>query len=81
MNQPININLEQTHPIKCKCGNETFSTEFYLRRIPGFMIMQPQDALHPVEVFRCTKCKNLFDFGKYAKEQAEKLHINPKNPQ
>lgn len=81
MNQPINVDINKTLPIKCKCGNETFVLEFFLRRIPGILIMQLQDVLHPVSVYRCTRCKNLFDFGKYAKEAAEKLHINPKNPQ
>ena len=65
------VNVDQLPSIKCDCGNETFEQITFLKCIPAIMAGALADQLLPLPVFRCCRCKNLFDFGKYDRKAAE----------
>lgn len=49
--------ISKSSPIVCEnCSGKTFTESVLLRRIPGLLIGEKQDAVIPIPVFTCRKC-------------------------
>jgi len=55
----LNITIDKTTPVKCECGNQTFTEALMLRKVSRFITGQPEDRMTPIPVFLCSSCGNL----------------------
>lgn len=56
MNNQVQIRLEQTTPLKCKCGNEKFYQVFFLRTVPALLSGTMKPEMLPIPAFECSIC-------------------------
>lgn len=63
MNQP-KIDMDQTTPVTCECGNEYFIEVISLRKISKLLIGAPDDQLVNVPGLKCTKCDKILNIEK-----------------
>jgi hypothetical protein len=54
--QQVRIDMSQTTPIFCSCGNNTFQEVVMLRKWSRFASGLPTDQTVPIGVMSCTKC-------------------------
>jgi hypothetical protein len=61
MQQPkLNISFDKTTGVVCeKCGCSVFTEVLMIRKASKFITGTPQDALIPIPVFACAKCKHI----------------------
>lgn len=57
MNNQIQVNLNQTKPLKCACGNETFTQVFFIRVLPALLSPTQKAEMIPIPAFLCTNCQ------------------------
>jgi DNA-directed RNA polymerase subunit RPC12/RpoP len=59
-NQKLNITIDKTIEVVCEeCGSNVFSEVIMLRKASKFLTGTAQDALIPIPVFACAKCKHI----------------------
>ncbi len=56
MKNQIQINLNDTKPLICGCGNETFEQIFFIRVIPALLSPTQKAEMYPVPAFLCRNC-------------------------
>ena len=54
--QEVRLDLSQTTPITCECGNSFFQEVVILRKWSRFASGLPTDQNVPIPVMVCTKC-------------------------
>ena len=55
--QQVRIDLTQTLPVLCKCGNNTFQEVNLIRKVSRFSHPGlPSDQFVPLALMACTKC-------------------------
>jgi hypothetical protein len=59
MQNQIQIRLDQTEPLVCDCGNETFEQISFLRVIPSILSPTRKKEMMPVPAFRCCNCQKM----------------------
>jgi hypothetical protein len=59
MTNQIQINLNQTKPLVCGCGNETFEQIHFIRVIPALLSPTQKAEMYPIPAFRCTNCQKM----------------------
>ena len=57
--QEMRLDLSQTTPIKCECGNSFFKEAVMLRKWSRFASGLPTDQNVPIPVMVCTKCEKI----------------------
>ena len=57
----INLSLDKTEAVKCKCGNEAFIEGVMLRKASRFLTGTDRDALVPISVMICSKCGDVVE--------------------
>ncbi len=57
--QEVRLDLSQTTPIKCECGNHFFQEVMMLRKWSRFASGLPTDQNVPIPVMVCTKCNKI----------------------
>jgi len=56
----MNISLDKTTEITCdECGNNAFQEVVLLRKASRFITGTSQDAMIPISVFACSKCRHI----------------------
>lgn len=56
MMQQRGVDLSQTSPLVCKCGNHTFEQVFFLRVVPALLTGESKPGLAPLMTFACNSC-------------------------
>jgi hypothetical protein len=58
MNGPLelNITLDKTDPVTCKCGNDVFIPGLMFRKVSKFLTGSGKDGIIPIEIYCCSKC-------------------------
>lgn len=51
--------LEQSKPILCECGNNTFNNVFLLRRVPASISPAGIESILPAPAYECSLCGKL----------------------
>lgn len=77
----LNINIEDTMPITCACGNAVFLPGIVVRYLSAIQSPNGQPTLIEAPVMICSKCSNAYtreDVLKHAKEAHESKIIAPK---
>ena len=59
--QEMRLDLSQTTPIKCECGNPFFKEAVMIRKWSRFASGLPTDQNVPIPVMVCTKCEKIND--------------------
>ena len=57
--QEVRLDLSQTTPITCECGNSFFQEAMMLRKWSRFASGLPTDQNVPIPVMVCTKCDKI----------------------
>ena len=57
--QEMRLDLSQTTPITCECGNSFFQEAMILRKWSRFASGLPTDQNVPIPVMICTKCNKI----------------------
>ena len=57
--QEMRLDLSQTTPITCECGNLFFQEAMILRKWSRFASGLPTDQNVPIPVMICTKCSKI----------------------
>jgi hypothetical protein len=57
--QEMRLDLSQTTPITCECGNHFFQEVMMLRKWSRFASGLPTDQNIPIPVMVCTKCNKI----------------------
>lgn len=73
--QQIKIDLNKTEPVKCHCGNETFTQIFFLRKISGILSPTGNAELIPVNGYKCERCKNIADIQQLLTDGTQKKRL------
>jgi hypothetical protein len=56
----LNITIDKTTGVVCEeCGSNVFTEVIMLRKASKFITGTAQDALIPIPVFACAKCKHI----------------------
>ena len=58
MNQPTGPSFDpsKTTPLVCACGNHTFTTSVFLRKVSKLVSPNGQEGVLPVPTFVCNAC-------------------------
>jgi hypothetical protein len=59
--QEVRLDLSQTTPIICECGNQFFQEVVMIRKWSRFASGLPTDQNVPIPVMICTECKKIND--------------------
>lgn len=58
-NQHIQIRIDQTEELKCKCGNATFIQVAFLRVVPALLSPTLKPEMMPIPAFQCVSCQRI----------------------
>jgi uncharacterized Zn finger protein len=57
--QQMRVDINQTTPVVCECGNKLFQEVLMIRKVSRFVSRAPMDQTIPVALIACTKCGEL----------------------
>jgi DNA-directed RNA polymerase subunit RPC12/RpoP len=58
-NQNIQIRLDQTEELKCKCGSAVFIQVNFIRIVPALLSPTLKPEMMPIPAFQCVNCQRM----------------------
>lgn len=71
-NPQMTINIGNTPWIACECGNHSFKSSVFLKKLSALESPTGREEIFPIEVFSCESC------GKILPEMVKKFNL-PEN--